>query len=222
MTLSPSAVAREAGTSQPPRRLLGRRLSASHLLIGIVVILAFALNLLALSDRSASTLVGIADRELAAGTVLDAEDIRWVPVANSFEGLEALVGEAEAGALAGRVLTHDIADGAPLLRSGLAEAAAPKGLLAMSIPIGEEHAAGGTISGGDRVDVIAVLDGAADYLLSDVLVLTAGERGASIGDLGEGHLVLAVSDTEALALATAMHTASLEVVKATGARRSDG
>ena len=46
MTYAPSKVSREAGTSQPARRSVKRRLSMSHFLIGLVVVLAFVLNFL--------------------------------------------------------------------------------------------------------------------------------------------------------------------------------
>ena len=215
---SPSTTLREAGTSPPARRPTRRRLSLSHLLIGFVVVLAFILNLVALQDRSAIALVAVADRPLAQGSVLSAEDIRFVEVDADFEGLPFLVSESAISQLEGWVVDRPIATGELLETSALVEPGAPSGLRSMSLPIAPEHAAGGTISAGDRVDVISVDDGVAQFVVTGVEVIGVSDPDAgSFGAVGDYHIVLAVDADQALWLAQAIDSGSLELIRSTGA-----
>ena len=218
MASSPSVRLREAGTSKPVRRAGGRRLSATHILIAIVVILAFVLNLLVLRDRSATTLIAVADRPLAAGSTFNTDGIRLVSVDADFEGLQHLVTEQDLRGLEGWVLERSIAEGELLDFSALVEPGASPGLRSMSVPVPVEHAAGGLLREGDRVDVISVVDGLASFVASDLEVLSVAEStGAAIGSTSGFHLVLAVDAKSALRLAEAIESGSIEVVRSTGA-----
>ena len=84
MALTPSTKQREAGSPKPARRRTGRRPSATHVLIAVVVILAFVLNLIVLQDRDAAVLVAIAERPISTGSSLDADSIRLVPIDADF------------------------------------------------------------------------------------------------------------------------------------------
>ncbi|MFQ5522231.1 MAG: hypothetical protein ACE5F5_01450 [Acidimicrobiia bacterium] len=218
MAVSPSVLTREAGTSQPVRRPSRRRPSATHLLIGAVAVLAFTLNFLALRDRDATVMVAVASRHLMVGESLSSDDLRFVPVAADFEALPSLVTEDQASAVRGWVLGRSIPEGGLVERSVLVEPGAPAGLRSMSIPASVEHAAGGSIGPGDRIDIIAVEDGVASYVARDLEVVgvSEGERG-SLGGLGAFHIVVAVDEEQALRLAEAIDGASMEVVRSTGA-----
>ena len=220
MAVSPSTQLREAGSPQPARRRFRRRLSASHVVIAIVVILAFVLNLLVLQDRSSSTLVAVADRTIAAGTTIDPDAIRLVPVDSGFEALPSLMTEDHVRAYEGWVTSRTIPEGALIERSGLLEAGSPSGLRSMSLPVSVEHAAGGGLVAGDRVDVISVVDGIAGFVAVD-LEVTSVAPGASgaIGSISAYHVVVAVEADEALALAQALDGGSLEVIRSTGAEQ---
>jgi Flp pilus assembly protein CpaB len=214
----PSAITREAGTSPSTRRRVGRRLSGSHLFIGIVAVLAFALNYLALQDREATTLVAVAARPLPAGSLLGADDVRFVPVASEFEGVGSLLTQAELGTREGWFLTRPVGIDGIIDEGLLSEPGAPSGLRAMSIPVEVEHAAGGGIGVGDRVDVISTAGDEAAYVVSDVSVLSVANRDAApLGAIGAYHIVVAVDADQALLLAEAISHGSLEVVRSTGA-----
>jgi len=214
----PSAITREAGTSPSTRRRPGRRLSGSHLFIGLVAVLAFAFNYLALQDREATILVAVASRALPAGSPLQADDVRFVPVPSDFEGMGSLLTQSELVTREGWFLDRPVGTDGVIDEGMLSEPGAPSGLRAMSIPVAVEHAAGGGIGVGDRVDVISTAGGAAAYVVTDVSVLSVADRdAAALGAIGAYHVVVAVDADQALLLAEAITSGSLEVVRSTGA-----
>lgn len=218
MTQSPSTKAREAGSPKPPRRRTGRRLSVTHVLIAIVVILAFVLNLLVLRDRSSTTLVAIAERPLTTGSVLSNESVRLVPVDSGFEGIGSMVTEETLDSHLGWVARRAIPEGETLSISALVEPGDGSGLRSMSVPVSIEHAAGGSLVPGDRVDVISVVEGTANFVATDLEVTGVAEAATgAIGAGGSYHVVLAVTAQQALSLASAVDMGSLEIVRATGA-----
>ena len=218
MTSSPSTKAREAGSPPPARRRIGRRLSVTHALIAIVVMLAFVLNLLVLRDRSSTTLVAIADRPLTTGSVLMADSVRLVPVDSEFEAIDRIVTEDDVAGFMGWVVGRHLAEGEVVGVSALVEPGHGPGLRSMGLPVPIEHAAGGSLAAGDRVDVISVVDGEAGFVASDLEVTGVAEMAnGGIGMTGSYHLVVAVTAEQALALATALDSGSLEVVRSTGA-----
>lgn len=218
MTVSPSAPPREAGTSQPATRPARRRISASHLLVAVVVVLAFTLNLLALQDRTATVQVAVADRPISAGSTFSTDNVRTVEIAGDFEGLASLVQQSQLQSFEGWVVERFVPEGGLIDVSMLVEPGAPTGLRSMSIPVEVEHAAGGTIGTGDRIDIISVVDGAARYVTTDVEVLGVSEtESGSFGAAGSYHIVVAVDAEQALELAQAIKAASIEIVRSTGA-----
>ncbi|HEX6299840.1 MAG TPA: SAF domain-containing protein [Acidimicrobiia bacterium] len=217
MTVTPSTKVREVGSQKPARRRIGRPLSAAHIVIAVVVILAFVLNLLVLQDRGATTLVAIADEPLAAGSTLNADDLSLVPVDSDFEGLPELVTEDELGQLDGWVLSRGIPAGGLLDTSALIEGGSDSGLRSMSLPVPIEHAAGGTLVAGDRVDVISVVDTTARFVATDLEVLSVSESSSAIGSISAYHIVVSVEADEALDLARALDGGSVEIVRSTGA-----
>lgn len=218
MTVRPSTNVREAGSPQPARRRIGRPLSAAHILIAVVVILAFVLNLLVLQDRSAITLVAVANSPLTAGSTIDPSDLRLVPVDSGFEALPELITEEELARLDGWVLSRAIPAGGVLDSSALVEPGSSSGLRSMSLPVDIEHAAGGSLVGGDRVDVISVVEGGALFVATDLEVLSVSETSSSaIGSISAYHVVVSVEADQALDLAVALDAGSVEVVRSTGA-----
>lgn len=216
MSQIPSLLSREAGTSQPASRSTRRRPSASHLLVAFAVVLAFVLNILALQGQGASVLVAVADQPIAAGTPLTAEMVRLVPVDAGFEGVESLLGESEVASRIGWIVQRAVAESGVLEKAALAEAVSASGLRAMSVPVPIPRAAGGTIVTGDRIDIIAVRDDLARYVISGVEVLAVAGGGAGFSSV-DHHLVVAVNADQALALAGAIATGAIDVVRSTGA-----
>lgn len=222
MTVSASKKLREAGSPKPVRRRITRRLSTTHVLIAIVVILAFVLNLLVLRDRSSESLVAVADRLLPAGSTFDSSSLRLVPVDSSFEGLPSLIDSDELSSFEGWIVDRSVPAGSLVEVDDLVEPSMGDGLRAMSLPIGIEHAAGGSLAPGDRVDVISVVDGEARFVAVDLEVTAvADDGGGSIGAVSQYHLVVSVDAEEALSLARALDVGSVEVVRSTGAAELD-
>lgn len=220
MTLSPSKQRREAGTSPSASRRTRRRLSVTHVVIAVAVILAFVLNLLVLQDRSSTTLVAVADRPLATGAQFGPSSVRLVPLASDFEGIENLVSEDDLSSLQGYVLTRPVPEGGLLDRTALVQAGSQSGLRSMSLPVPIEHAAGGSLGVGDRVDVVAVVDGVARFVAVDLEVTAvSGSTGAPIGSVSVYHVVVNVDADDALALAEALDSGPVEVLRSTGAER---
>lgn len=218
MAVTPSTEVREAGSPKPARRRGGRRLSATHVLTAVVVILAFVLNLLVLQDRGATTLVALAERPLAAGSALDAGALRLVPVDASFEGLDPLLTSDDLNAYEGWAVAHAIPVGGVISVADLAPPGSGSGLRSMSLPVPVEHAAGGSLSSGDRVDVISVADGTARFIASDLeVVAVSAADSASIGSVTSHHVTVAVEAEQALRLAEALESGSIEIVRSTGA-----
>lgn len=223
MTASPPTVTREAGTSRPARRTFGRRLSGSHLFIAAVVVLAFVLNYLALQDRESTTLVAVADRSLSAGSSLSVSDLRFAPLDSDFEAVGSLLVESAVGEVEGWILTGNVTEGQLIQRSMVIEPGAREGLRSMSFPVPIEHAAGGLLSAGDRIDVISVASGTAMYVVEGVEVLGVSDpQRGSLGGVSQYHLIVAVDEAEALALAEAIDSGSIEVIRATGVQERGG
>lgn len=215
MTSSPSLTTREAGTSKPkPAR---RRPSTSHLLIGLSVLLAFGLNYLALRSGSATVEVAVAAAVIPEGSVFDPSAVRLVPIDAGFEPVAALLGAEDLNPATGKVVVRTIDAGELIQDRDLVAGSGVGGARTMSIPIAPEHAAGGTITVGDRVDVITVVDGEARFVATDLPVV--GRAAAEEGALSTANyqLTVAVDDAQALAIATAIDGGSLEVVRSTGA-----
>ncbi|HZD24442.1 MAG TPA: SAF domain-containing protein [Acidimicrobiia bacterium] len=222
MASSPSTKLRDAGSSKTSRRRVRRRLSATHVLIAVVVILAFVLNLLVLRDRDSTILVAVADQPLTTGSVLTSDSIRLVPIDSGFEALDHLITEDDLSGLEGWVLNRAIAEGALLDTSDLVPPGESSGLRSMSIPIDRSHAAGGSLVAGDRVDVISVDEGMPAYVATDLEVTgVAEEASGSIGTVSSYHVVLSVTAEQALALSAALDAGSLEIIRATGAEVID-
>ncbi|HEX6947512.1 MAG TPA: hypothetical protein VF246_09200 [Acidimicrobiia bacterium] len=208
---------REAGTSQPTLRRRRRRISASHVLIALAVVLAFVLNILALRDRDARVLVAVTDRPIAAGSVLVSDMVRLAPVDSSFPGLQGLVTQEELEADLGSVVTRSLPEGSPVDRASLTAPDSGAGKRVMSLEVDESRAAGGTLAAGDLVDVIAVVDGSAVFVVSGAEVVSVPERGSGALTGAGYYVVVAVDSDEALALAEAMAAGRIDVVRSTGA-----
>jgi Flp pilus assembly protein CpaB len=207
-----------AGTaSQPARRPGRRRLSKGHWVALVVGLLAALVNIAVLRDRRDTRAVAVARERIEAADRVTSGMVRWVEVPADSPLAEGLVDEA---ALAGeRVATRPIDAGEPLTAGALATDLVGEGLRSMSIPVAREHAAGGRLRPGDRVDVIDVADGEPTYAVTGAEVLAVGNESAGALDASPGrfHVVVAVDDQEALRLAAALADEKLEVIRSTGA-----
>lgn len=88
----------------------------------------------------------------------------------------------------------------------------------MSLPVPVEHAAGGSLVAGDRVDVVSVVEGVAQFIATGLEVVSVSETGAgTIGSVTSHHVVVAVEAEDALRLAEALDADSMELLRSTGA-----
>lgn len=143
--------------------------------------------------------------------------LRLVPVGSGFEGLPDLISEDELDDLGGWVLARPVAAGGLIGQSDLVAPGSTPGLRSMSLPVPVEHAAGGALAAGDRVDVISVSDATADYVATDLEVVSVAEGAAgAIGAVSSYHVVVSVDADQALALAEALDSGSVELVRSTG------
>lgn len=125
--------------------------------------------------------------------------------------------------LNGAVLTRPVVAGELIPSAWLASGAAADAGRSMTIPVTPEHAVGGRLRAGDRVDVYATFHSGdvrakTTLLVRAVEVLDVVETGGLVvGEEAVVGLTVAVSPSEAARLAFAIRTAELDVALVSGA-----
>lgn len=210
---------RGAGAPIAATRLTGRRRALGSW--GIVVaagLVASALNLQVLRAGETRTPVVVVARALVSGDVVPpgALAVRDVSVESSLAA--SLAAPAALDHLVGGVAVVDLPAGAAVRPSDIRPAGTADDVRAMSIPVDTAHAVGGALRPGDRVDVIAVGEGEAAYVLRDAEVLAVADGSGQAGLAGpRGYsLTVAVDERSALAVAAAIRD-GVDVVRAAGA-----
>ena len=138
---------------RPPRRPVSTRVPPSLALAIVAGVLA-ALFYLRGTGGPEGVPVAVAARDIPAGEAVRISDLRFTEVAASSRLLGELVPRGELAALNGPIAGRSIVEGSPLLRDDLVAAVAGGRQRAMSLPVEREHAVGGALHPGDRVDVI--------------------------------------------------------------------
>lgn len=216
---SPPAVERRVApdATQPrPRRRRPANAWVLMLLAGVVAALA---AYAALRDDSAYYLAASAARELPAGATLTDDAITFTELRVAEEVAATVLLREQAAEVDGWVLTGLVPAGALISRDALRPPSAPSELRAMSLALPADHAVGGSIVRGDRVDLIEVAGDQSSYVAVDVEVLAVGRPGSGpvAGAAGSGHtLTVAVDDETALVLARAVEHNAVHAVRATG------
>lgn len=171
---------------------------------------------------SANTTIDVwaAARDLPEGTKLVAGDLRPAAVKLPARLLPDYVRTSRP--LDGVVLTRPVHGGELIPLGWLAAEGDRPDVRAMAIPIEPEHAVGGALRPGDRVDVLATFDAsdarARTTVLArgvDVLEVVRTE-GITLGDDVVTAVTLAVDAQDAVRLAFAVRTAELDVVRVDG------
>ncbi len=204
---------------RPRRRNPLTRVTASHLLMVLAAVLAFATNLMVLRGQDETRPVVVAGTRIEAGRTISAADLSIAEVDVNDDLFATLIPGQQSSGLVGMVATRSIESGRMLGTDDLRPASAPVGLRAISIPIEVEHAVGGNIVPGDRIDLISVTETGPVYVLSgvEVLQIPDSSRGSITGATGY-FVVVAVDDAQALAVAGAIQGGGLEVVRSTGSK----
>jgi len=176
-------------------------------------------SVLRAADDSRPVLV--AAKELAPGTLIGDRDVRIARVHADGAVLATLFGAADLRSVRGQVVTKTIRTGALLGRADVRELGAHAATRAMSFPLPRARAVGGKVTGGDRVDVIAVERNSArsGYVLTDAEVIAVENRsgGPLAGASDELTVTLVVDADGAPRLAAALDTGTVTLVRATGA-----
>ena len=197
------------------------RASAAQIFMIVAGILAFIANLAILRAREDVVLIAVAATDINAGvTIEESVHIRYVELNGSEDVLSPLVTADEVAAISGSILSSPIEAGEMFLESELVESVNPIDQRAIALAVGRDHAVGGDISIGDRVDVIWVDDDIARYVVTGVEVIdtTNNERtGGAFSASQAFSITVAVDDVQALKLAEALNSGQIEVVRSTGA-----
>lgn len=125
--------------------------------------------------------------------------------------------------LDGAVLTRPVVAGELIPSAWIASGAAAEAGRSMTVPVTPEHAVGGRLRPGDRVDVYATFDSGDERARTSVLVrgvevLDVVETGGLVvGEEAVVGLTVAVTPGEAARLAFAIRTAELDVALVAGA-----
>lgn len=209
-----------------PLPLVGKRpwwsrASAAQIFMIVAGILAFIANLAILRARDDVVLVAVAATDINAGVAIqETTHVDYVELNGSDDVLAPLVTADEVAALSGFILSSPMQAGEMFVQSELVESVNPIDQRAIALAVGRDHAVGGDISIGDRVDVIWVDDDVAQYVVTGVEVIdtTNSERtGGAFSASQAFSITVAVDDVQALELAEALNSGQIEVVRSTGA-----
>ena len=202
------------------KRPIRYRVPTGLVVAALAALTAFVLVAIATKDRSATVQVAVSTRDIQAGQSVSLADVRLEALPRSSPFRADL---ADAALIDGRawIAGQRLAAGTPIPRAALLPTAAPAGLRAMSLAVAPEHAAGGEIRPGDRVDVIDIVAGEASHVARTVEVLAVADTGS--GGLArpgpsDYFIVVAVDEATSLRLAEAVADGKIDVVRTTGAR----
>lgn len=190
----------------------------ARLVVGIALVGVSILGGLRLSSREDHS-VGVyrAVADLPSGHVLTRADLEPTRLTADGVVLDRLL-RADAGPPVGRVLREPLAAGALLTGDALG-ASAPEGR-AVTVPVSADHALGGAIRPGDRVDVLATFDKGTEAARTITVAQRArvvevvradGLFGQGEGDLGA--ITLVVAPDEVVVVVFAARNGELDVVE---------
>jgi Flp pilus assembly protein CpaB len=196
-------------------------LNSRTILGAILFVLAFVAGHRYLQAANTTSPVWVAARDLPQDSVIGPEDLR-VAEARFPADLAGTYASASRE-VEGLILTSTVRSGELIPQTALGQEAADGSDRSITLPVVPEHAVGGALRTGDRIDVYATFD-PGDVRARTVLLARAVEildtvsAGSSV--LGEGAIVgvtVAVSQDEAARLAFATRTGELDLVKVLGA-----
>lgn len=208
------AAAAEGG--KLPKRSPLSRLSFGHVVMISAGLLAFLLNVLIIRDGGETVEVSVAAQAIGAGSRLETGDIAYKQVDAGGPFSDRALSPQTVSPLVGHVVIRDIAPGALLLADDLRPPAAPGDARAMSIPVGADRAVGAALYRGDRIDVITVNEGRSRFIASGIEVLAVSVDVNRVSGGGFG-VTVAVSRSQALAIAEAVDQGSIHLLRSTGA-----
>ncbi|NNK90871.1 MAG: hypothetical protein HKO87_00430 [Acidimicrobiia bacterium] len=180
-------------------------------LLGVALAATAAILIVAITRPPQTQPVLVANETVPAGVPLGEVDIGTRMVTDH----EGLVIGSSLGELADWTVAVAITEGEPLTPSVLRPPIESAGDYEMALSLPAGHAVQGRIAVGDTVDVYATYDepgepSRTELIASDIAVVStadAGDRAATVD------LVISVDNDTAAALAGALHTAQLDLVR---------
>jgi Flp pilus assembly protein CpaB len=204
-----------------PRRSVLERLTLNVVVGLVAALLAFVLTGVLLADRRETLTVAVAGEAIPAGAVITPEMVEGNELSANTGFAEDLVpmDRIRGGTL---VASRTLQPGEPLTVAAVGSPGSTAGHRVMSIALEPWQAAGGEIEVGDQVDVIETTDEGPRYVLTAAAVVGRSSdegSGGLVGGVQRGDLILSVEvdADEALALAGAIESGEVTVVRATGA-----
>ena len=125
-------------------------------------LVAIVLNFAYLRSQQNTVDVAVATVEIPAGARLDASMVTFTPLHALRDVEDGMVDSDEIADLLGLVATRSVPSGTLLSQDNFSSSDSVR---AMSIPVDPEHAVGGALRSGDRVDVLQSSNGTARYIL---------------------------------------------------------
>jgi Flp pilus assembly protein CpaB len=187
-------------------------------------LILFALALLAgqrVMAQSASTNeVWVAAHDLGPNSTLVSGDLKAEDVHLSSDMLPRYA--AASRDITGATLVRPVAEGELLPLSSLASEAGSDQGRSMTLPVTPEHAVGGQLRPGDRVDIFASFDSGdisarTTLLARSVAVIdVVNQGGFGVADGSMVGITVAVTPSDAARLAFATHNADIDVVRVNG------
>lgn len=214
------ALGRNMKTGRRSLRLpkVDSRLWFGLLLVAVSVL--GGLRLFAVADNKVGVLV--AARDLPGNKPLTKGDLRIARVQVGSRIFDRLLPATQLRSLTGRVLLYPVSKDGPVLETAIARS--PRAGREISVPIASEHALGGAIRVGDRVDVLASFNkGSGDartaVVVSKAEVIAINKTKGLFGQAGgsANAFTLSVDPETAVFLAYAMRNGELDIVRSTGA-----
>ena len=182
--------------------------------------LAFLAGLRVLGAADATVRVWAATRDLSPNTTIAADDLELVNVSLTGDVL-ALYASGTRDPQ-GAVLTRAVRAGELIPAGAVAEVGADNPGRSMTIPVSPEHANGGRLQPGDRIDVVATFD-AGDVGGRSVLLLSAAEvidvvtaGGLVVNEQSAVGVTVSVSPEDAIRVAYAIRSAAIDIARVTG------
>lgn len=214
----PNATEQRQIQPQPRRKAPKALPSKKWFIVGVVALLAFIANLVAVRSMTHTDKIVVAAADTLAGTPLAEVSLDNASARLDAGTLDAVLSVDDTDKLSDHVLTASLSAGDPIPKSLLVAPAAESGLRAMSVPIDPAYAAAGTLVAGDRVDVIEIAGGSPGYVMhaAEVLDVVDADAGGIVTASSSYAVVLAVDSDTALRLAAARDSGSLQLVKSTG------
>jgi Flp pilus assembly protein CpaB len=178
-----------------------------------------------LGDARATVAVWISARDLAQDTRIESGDVQLAQVRMS-SGLLARYATS-ADDIQGSVITRSVGAGELISLNSLASASSLTEGRSITIPVSPEHAAGGDLRPGDRIDVFATFDAGDIRSRTALLARAVGVQdimraaGLALEEKSLIGVTVAATPEEAARIAFAVRNADIDVVRITGPVTAD-